>query len=396
MAGRLISGIAGLSGLSTASVAQTSSAGSTPVPAATSPGASGPTAQSVSPPPAPIYPGAQWMQASDVRPYGFSASGLAALTPLLQSLDTTALMVVVDGAVVYEYGDVSTVSYLASCRKSILAILYGKYVASGRIRLDQTLAELGVDDVGGLLPVERSATIDDLLTARSGIFHPASYLGDATSSAPPRGSQKPGHYYIYNNWDFNAAGGVFEQVTGKGIYEELGELAGQLQMQDFDLRRQKKEGDATRSHFLGYPINLSTRDMARVAYLMLRNGNWKGRQIVPKDWIGTITSLVTPVSEINPPFWRGYAEGSMWGYGRLWWVWDDHNLLGPFAGAYTGWGVSGQFITVLPSLRMAIAHKTVPGKDASGRRRDVTVMQYQAVLMHIIAASAMGGVDTRR
>jgi CubicO group peptidase (beta-lactamase class C family) len=41
------------------------------------------------------------------------------------------------------------VSYLASVRKSILAMLYGNYVASGKVRLNQTLAEIGIDDLGG-------------------------------------------------------------------------------------------------------------------------------------------------------------------------------------------------------------------------------------------------------
>jgi hypothetical protein len=40
------------------------------------------------------------------------------------------MMVVVGGCDLFEYGDTSRVSYLASIRKSVLAILYGNYVAS--------------------------------------------------------------------------------------------------------------------------------------------------------------------------------------------------------------------------------------------------------------------------
>ena len=346
---------------------------------------------------APIFPDAHWAKAERPEKYGFNAERLAALTPFLRTLDTTAMMVVADGAVVFEYGDTATVSYLASCRKSVLAMLCGNYVASGQIKLDRTLRDLQIDDVGGLLPEELNATIDDLLTSRSGVFHPASYKGDAGASAPPRGSQKPGRYFLYNNWDFNLAGAVFEQLTGKGIYTALqSDLAVPLGMEDFDLAKQKKEGDATRSKYPGYPIHLSTRDMARLGYLMARGGEWNGRQLVPKNWIEKITSLVTPVGGINPPFWRGYAEGSMWGYGRLWWVWDDHGNEGPFSGAFTGWGVSGQFITVLPALHAVIAHKTVPGKAADGHTRNVSVMRYQAVLMHLIAAHNSGAVETRK
>src|SRR5476651_202675 len=134
---------------------------------------------------APIFPDAHWAKADRPEKYGFNADRLAALAPWLRTLDTTAMMVVADGAVIFEYGDTTTVSYLASCRKSVLAMLCGNYVASGQIKLDRTLRDLQIDDVGGLLPEELNATIDDLFTSRSGVFHAASYKGDAAASAPP-------------------------------------------------------------------------------------------------------------------------------------------------------------------------------------------------------------------
>lgn len=44
----------------------------------------------------------------------------------------------------------------------------------------------------------------------------------------------------------------------------------------------------------------STRDMARVGYVMLRNGRWKDQQIVPEAWARRIVSVVTPVTQMNP------------------------------------------------------------------------------------------------
>jgi hypothetical protein len=41
------------------------------------------------------------------------------------------MVVLYDGQVVYEYGNIEEISYLASCRKSVLAMLYGKYVEDG-------------------------------------------------------------------------------------------------------------------------------------------------------------------------------------------------------------------------------------------------------------------------
>ncbi len=110
---------------------------------------------------------------------------------------------------------------LASVRKSVLAMLFGSYVADGKIRLDKTLAELGVDDHGGLLPRELEAAVANLLAARSGVYHEASNSGDNLADAPPRGSQKRGSYFLYSNWDFNALGTIFEQETGRNIYDAL-------------------------------------------------------------------------------------------------------------------------------------------------------------------------------
>lgn len=333
------------------------------------------------------FPAKDWPAAGKPESAGFSQRRLAALTPLLETLDTSAMMVVSKGKVVFEYGDLSKLSYLASCRKSVLAMLYGNYVASGTIQLNKTLRDLKMDDVGGLLPRELDATVENLITARSAVFHPASYPGDARDSAPPRGSQKPGTYYLYNNWDFNAAGWVFEKLTGRDIFDALEtDLAKPIGMQDFDRSLQKKEGDAKISIYPAYPMHLSTRDMARLGYLMLREGNWNGRQLVPKDWVHRITSLVTPLYDMNPPSWREYAQGSLWGYGYMWWVWDDHRRDGPFTGAYSARGAIGQYITVLPALDVVVAHKTVPSASQSERQRNVSGMEYQAILMHVVAA----------
>src|SRR5689334_2230436 len=120
------------------------------------------------------FPGKEWLKAGKPETAGFSSARLASLTPFLESLDTSAMMVISGGRVVYEYGDLQQVSYLASARKSVLAMLYGKYVASGKIQLNKTLRDLEFDDVGGLLPRELEATVEHLITARSGVYHPAS------------------------------------------------------------------------------------------------------------------------------------------------------------------------------------------------------------------------------
>lgn len=345
---------------------------------------------------APVFPGKTWERIEKPELIGYSTARLNALRAWVESLDTTAMMVAVGGKSLFEYGDLAHLSYLASVRKSVLSILYGKYVENGTIPLSKTLREIGITDVGGLLPQEQEATVENLITARSGIYHPASNSGDSTASAPPRGSQRPGTYYLYNNWDFNAAGAVFEKLTGKDIYDALEtDLARPVGMEDFDRSRQRKSGDATKSQLMAYHIWLSTRDMARVGLLMLRGGQWAGQQVAAREWVRRISSLVTPFHEMNPPPYRSLGTGNRWGYGYMWWVWDAPNSPGPFEGAFTGMGAGGQFITILPQLDMVIAHKTdieqVSPHGPGQRRRAVSGTEYDSILRMLIAAKCPGG-----
>ena len=326
-----------------------------------------------------VYPGDSWERIADPTSVGYSTEGLEEVREYTKTIGTTGLLVVVDGKVLFEYGDLEQLSYLASCRKSILSILYGKYVFDGTIRLNTTLEDLGITDIDGLLDVEKKATIGHLITARSGIYHPASNSGDNTADAPPRGSQKPGEYFLYNNWDFNCAGYIFEKLTHQVIYDALEhDLAIPLNMQDFSRLGQKKSGNLTSSLYPAYHIWLSTRDMARIGYLMLRDGVWDGHQVVPTSWVKRIRRVKTPVEEMNPAF---HKEGAF-GYGYMWWVWDGPKAGSHFKGAYTASGAYGQYITVLPVLDMVIAHKTaVPPYD-----HRVNMGQYREIIARLIAA----------
>jgi CubicO group peptidase (beta-lactamase class C family) len=328
-----------------------------------------------------VYPGATWehVQPEQLPSLGWSRDKLRELTTYIRDDSNTTGLVVVDrGRVVYRYGDIEELSYVASVRKSILAMLYGYWVENGTIDLDRTLESLDIDDIGGLMPMEKQATIRHVITARSGVYHPASYSGDDLAEAPPRGSQKPGTYMLYSNWDFNVAGFIFEKLTGRDIYDELqAQLAVPLQFEDWDRSVQHKEGDLTISKYPAYPIWLSTRDMARIGYLMLREGNWNGRQVISKDWAREIVRVVTPVDEMNPPRRRdGY-----FGYGYMWWVWDGPKAVGPFKGAYTAVGAVGQWITVLPQLELVIAHKT---HNIYGRR--TATESWERILEYLVEA----------
>ncbi|MBD9667711.1 serine hydrolase [Variovorax sp. VRV01] len=300
-----------------------------------------------------IFPEASWAAAPESEPGSTCRRELDAAGEYVRTLDTTALMSIQDGRVLFSEGPIQTVSIVFSVRKSVLSMMYGKYVANGTVDLDRTLADLGIDDAGGLLPIERHARLRDLLAARSGVYHAAANGGDDAAAAPPRGSHVPGSYFLYNNWDFNAAGTAFERLTGRDIYRAFADdLATPLQLEDFDLARHARRGDARRSQHLAYPFYLSTRDMARLGYLMLRQGNWRGRQLVPAHWVRQMTSQTTPAAQMHPP----HAARRGFGYGYLWWLLEEPQD-SPLSGAYMAWGVHGQYILVVPKRDMVIAHK---------------------------------------
>ncbi len=331
-----------------------------------------------------VFPGRDWDVSQDRS--SVRRARADELTTTLRAGDTSAMLVVMGGRVVLSYGDVTEVSYIASARKSVVAMLYGKYVASGAVRLDSTLRELDLDDKGGLLPSEREATVGDLLAARSGVYHPAANQGDATSRAPARGSVTHGRYFLYNNWDFNALETILERRTGRSIYELFSDdLALPLRLQDWNPAPGAYAGairnDTGASDFPAHHLVLSTRDMARLGYLMLRQGRWENQQVMPADWARRIAVVRTSSDEVmrTSPFVAGLA------YGNLWWILDGP----PFSktalhGAYTASGAYGQFITVIPRLDMVVAHKTL----APSSRNVPADVYFARILPQVLALSA--------
>jgi CubicO group peptidase (beta-lactamase class C family) len=249
-------------------------------------------------------PGATWETIAP-ESVSFSSVYLEALTTFLKAHHTTSMVVAVHGKITYQYGDTSKVSVIASVRKSVLSMLYGNYVQSGKIDTQKTVKQIGLDDKQPFLPIEENSKLAYLLAGRSGILivpekpDPSS----ADSYQPKRGTELPGNFFTYNEWDFNAAGTAFEKLTGKDIYDALEtDLARAIGMQDFDRARQKKNSNLPFSVHPQYPMYLSTRDMARLGQLMLRQGNWNGKQVMPADWVRYTTTLWTPFQDMHPGF----------------------------------------------------------------------------------------------
>ena len=290
---------------------------------------------------------------------GYTQQKLDSLTGFLKNnLETTGMLVLKNGKILYEYGDTEEVSYIASCRKSVLSILYGKYVENGTIDLNQTIGEIGIDEDKGLLDIEKSATVDHILNSSSGVFLEPVNGGYDKRNILERGSIKPGEYFVYNNWDFNVAGAILEMKSGKSIYQDLEEqLAIPLGFQDWNIKNQKKKHKKSKSRYPAYHIYISTRDMAKIGQLMLNKGKWNGKQIISEKWIETITTPVIPTKTINERYGGNESSPYQFSYGYLWWLIDNFKHHPDFEGAYMARGWGGQFITVLPKLNMVVVHK---------------------------------------
>lgn len=301
------------------------------------------------------------------------------------------MMVVAGGRVLFEYGDVAESNKVASVRKSVLGMLYGRHVAKDPRLLHATVKELGLEDLRPFSKVEERATLEHLLTARSGI-----YLQDGDTYSPRPGTLVPGLQFSYNNWDFNAAGTAFEKVAGQGIYEAVEtDLARPLGLQDYKFSMQKKVQmlpDRKVSVHAEYPMSLSTRDMARLGLLMARQGRWRDQQVLPVNWVNYLTAVTTSAPDLWPRIMQlqfGTAVGR-WGYGVMWWVWDSPrgtvpSRITPYTGMYSAIGRGGQFITVIPSLDLVVAHQCSTGLEDPAR--EVGVFSFQTILQMLVDSS---------
>ncbi|GAE25113.1 beta-lactamase class C and other penicillin binding proteins [Halalkalibacter wakoensis JCM 9140] len=262
------------------------------------------------------------------------------------SLGSTAAMVIYNGKVLFEWGDVTKKSSAHSVRKSFLSALYGIHHEQGTINLDDTLEELNITDTTPLSVLELQASVEDLLTSSSGIFLSA---GEESIwmrwRRPDRGAHLPGTYFHYNNWDFNALGTIFNQQTKTDLFLEFYErIALPLGMEDYSPEDSYYKYEENRSLHPSYLFRMSTRDMARFGQLYLQNGQWAGQQIIPKEWVLKSTSVHTPVH-----------SSLTYGYGYMWWVADK----GPFKdlGLYSAIGRYGQSIDVIPEHNLVFVHR---------------------------------------
>lgn len=256
---------------------------------------------------------------------GYDSEKLNELELFLKKSGSSSMLLMHDGKIFFEWGDINQKHVIHSIRKAMLNSLIGIYHSKGKLPLDSTLKQLKINQLEPELnTIESNATLRMLLESRSGI-----YLGATAESEwmknkkPKRGAFNPGEHYYYNNWDFNAVGTIFEKQTGESIFQAFYEnIAKPIGMKHFkgnaeridlpsDLPIPKTDGfyqyQLSESPFPAYHFRMSTYDMALYGQLFLNNGRWNGHQIIPKEWIKQSTK---PISITNEKY--GLAYGMMW------------------------------------------------------------------------------------
>jgi len=303
------------------------------------------------------YPGKTWERIKDPQRVGWSVADLKKAKDYSATIQTAAVMVILDRRVLDEWGETASRFNVHSIRKSFLSSLYGIHIKEGRINPSATMQQLGIDDnAPSLTAIENQATVMNLLRARSGVYHPALYETAAMKAVrPPRGSHAPDTFWYYNNWDFNVLGTIFERQTKNSLFREFqARIAAPIAMQDFRLE-DCEYVTGPDSVYPAYPIRMTARDMARFGLLFMRRGMWHGKAVVPPEWVDEST--------------KSYSDaGSSGGYGYLWWVAVDgkHLPLCTLNGAYSARGAGGHYILVIPDQKLVIVHRV--NTDISGRQ----------------------------
>ena len=245
---------------------------------------------------------------------------------------------------------------LQSVTKSVTSVAFGIAVDEGTIGSVDDPAwpwfEAYAPDMSD--PRRAATTIEDFLTMRSGIAwaNPGETYDDAVHpTVVLEGSDQwiryvvdrpmatdPGTRFDYNDGVSVLLGKIVREATGRRLDEYAEEkLFGPIGIDEYYWKI-TPDGEVDSEGGL----YLSTHDLARIGYLMLRGGEWDGRQVVSEEWVRASTAPV--IDDLAPD--NDSANG---GYGYQWWV-PIHENGEPKVFAGNGYG--GQFIHVAPEYDM--------------------------------------------
>ena len=322
-------------------------------------------------PKGPIYPDADW-KVGDPEKHGLSEEGLADMAAVAEGWGTSCMMVIHDGVLVGEwywdgYDRHTKISNVFSATKSITSTLVGIAQDEGDLHINESAANY--IDSWEDTPSEE-VKIRHLLSNASGRFwsFESDYFGlmpapDQTAYALGLQQQfEPGEVWEYNNAAIQTLATVLENATGENLAdyaeEKLFEPIGASATIGFDPSGKP----------LAYQgLSASCDDMARFGYLALREGRWKNKQVVSKQWLKKATKSSTDLNDA---------------YGYLWWLNREGNIVEPsfperveYEGqlvpaasdkVFTALGAFGQLVIVDPEEEYVIVRlENIPDVNAA-------------------------------
>jgi CubicO group peptidase (beta-lactamase class C family) len=258
-----------------------------------------------------------------------------------------------------------------SVTKSVLSLLFGQAMADGLVRGPDELVALRLP---AMLRLGADARVRQLRFVHL-LTMTAGWPGELTARRDRDDNLRwivqrpfqadPGARFTYDNGAANllalalanAAGQPLARYARERLFQPLG-------IRDFDWR-QGAQGHALGAHGL----SLSTRAMARLGELVLHEGQWQGRALVPRDYLRAATS-------------RQNAGGAPLGnaYGYLWWIGAPARRGAPPAVMANGYG--GQWIHVDPALQLVVALTARRTPESAARGQGLALIQ-----RHILPAA---------
>jgi len=89
--------------------------------------------------------------------------------------------------------------------------------------------------------------------------------------------------------------------------------------------------------------------MARIGYLYLREGSWRGKQLIPRSFVRAAARTDRSIAGLPVVKSKEFGRASSH-YGLLWWNNADGTLSGVPRDAFWSWGLYDSLIVVIPSL----------------------------------------------
>lgn len=282
--------------------------------------------------------------------------------------DLHSLMIVQHGQVLFgqwmSEGKENEPHVLNSVSKTFTSIAVGFAVAENRMSLDDKVISFFPDK----LPSEisdnlRAMTIRHLLTMTCGHDTDPTHAAIAEEGAdwvqeflawPVE--HEPGTFFTYNSLGTYMLSAIVQQVTGQKIVDYLWpRLFRPLGIVDVRWDESPQGINAG-----GWGLYLKTEDLAKTGLLLLQDGIWNGKQVLPEGWVKEASAAQVPSlpAGIKPELAKKLKmtpANSDWLQGYGYQIWRcRHN-------AFRADGANGQYILVLPDKDAVIvvtAHLT--------------------------------------